>query len=397
MKKRITALVACSLLAMATAASAANKAETFSLTPVAGGITFDGSQHLETHPVYGLRAGYNFTKALGIEAVFDYAHTKSTLDGSKKFDFFRYGGDLLYHFMPDNNFVPYIAAGFAGANFKGAANPLPNSNKIRGVFDYGLGFKYFLAENFALRGDVRGLMYANKYDKVEDLLHAVEYTAGLYLPFGGVAPAPVPVAKPVEPEPAPPAKIVETPADSDGDGVPDALDKCPNTPAGVKVDKDGCPLDSDGDGVPDYLDKCPNTPAGVKVDKDGCPPPAMAAAIEKYCSKPAVVFVEFDTDKAVIKTKYDSDLNKLGDFLKEFTKAKGEISGHTDSVGTQKYNQKLSERRAASVKKYLVDKYGIDTQRITTKGYGELKPVASNKTKEGRAKNRRIETNFTCD
>ncbi len=123
----------------------------------------------------------------------------------------------------------------------------------------------------------------------------------------------------------------------------------------------------------------------------------MAAAIEKYCSKPAVVFVEFDTDKAVIKTKYDSDLNKLGDFLKEFSKAKGEISGHTDNVGSPNYNQKLSERRAASVKKYLVDKYGIDTQRITTKGYGELKPVANNKTKEGRAKNRRIETNFTCE
>ena len=57
--------------------------------------------------------------------------------------------------------------------------------------------------------------------------------------------------------------------DSDNDGVPDEYDACPNTPAGVKVDADGCPIDSDKDGVPDYLDKCPNTPAGVKVDADG--------------------------------------------------------------------------------------------------------------------------------
>ena len=399
MKKQMTLLAAASLLAMATAASAANKAETFSLTPVVGGITFDGTQHLETRPAYGLRAGYNFTKALGIEALFDYANTKSTLDGSKKADFFRYGGELLYHFMPDNKFVPYVAAGFAGSNFKGAAAPLPG-NKARGMFDYGLGAKYFFSDNVALRGDVRHLIY----DRIENPLHAVEYTAGLYLPFG----APAPAAKLVEPAPAPkvepapivkpaePAPKVEPPADSDRDGVIDALDKCPGTPAGVKVDKDGCPLDSDHDGVPDYLDKCPNTPAGVKVDKHGCPP-AIAKAIEKYCSKPAVVDVKFDTNKADIKTKYDSDLKVLGEFLKEFPKAKGEISGHTDNVGSQKYNQKLSERRADSVKKYLIQKYGIDGQRISTKGYGELKPVATNKTKEGKAQNRRIETNFNCE
>jgi outer membrane protein OmpA-like peptidoglycan-associated protein len=75
------------------------------------------------------------------------------------------------------------------------------------------------------------------------------------------------------------------PLDSDGDGVPDYLDKCPNTPAGVKVDANGCPLDSDGDGVPDYLDKCPNTPAGVKVDANGCPLDSDGDGVPDYLDK----------------------------------------------------------------------------------------------------------------
>ena len=98
-----------------------------------------------------------------------------------------------------------------------------------------------------------------------------------------------------------------------------------------------------------------------------------------------------------IKTKYDADLNNLGSFLKDFPKARGEISGYTDNVGNNKHNQKLSERRAISVRAYIMKKFGIAPERLTAKGYGESKPVASNKTKEGRAKNRRVETNFTCD
>ena len=107
--------------------------------------------------------------------------------------------------------------------------------------------------------------------------------------------------------------------------------------------------------------------------------------------------MEFDTNKSDIKVKYDEDLNRLGTFLKEWTKAKGEISGHTDNVGSDAHNLKLSQRRAASVKKYLEEKFNIAPERLTTEGYGESKPIASNKTKAGRQLNRRIETNFTCE
>ena len=214
---------------------------------------------------------------------------------------------------------------------------------------------------------------------------------------------PAPPPPPPPPPPAPPAdsdgdgvvdskdKCPNTPAgvkvdsdgcplDSDGDGVPDYLDKCPNTPKGVKVDSDGCPLDSDGDGVPDYLDKCPNTPKGVKVDANGCPPVAKTIELK----------VNFDFDRSEVKPQYMDQIQKVAEFMKANPKASAVIEGHTDSVGTEEYNLKLSARRANAVAKILTEKYGIAMDRMTAQSLGETKPIASNDTDEGRAQNRRI-------
>jgi OOP family OmpA-OmpF porin len=174
--------------------------------------------------------------------------------------------------------------------------------------------------------------------------------------------------------------------DSDKDGVPDFRDKCPGTPAGVAVDKDGCPLDSDKDGVPDYLDKCPGTPAGVAVDNDGCPIPPEKVSM--------TLAIQFDSGKADIKSKYHEEIGKVADFLKKYPKATGTIEGHTDNVGKAAMNQKLSLQRAESVRNYIVQKFGIDPARLSAKGYGMTRPIADNKTAEGRKKNRRIEANF---
>ncbi len=181
------------------------------------------------------------------------------------------------------------------------------------------------------------------------------------------------------------------PLDSDGDGVPDYLDKCPDTPKGVKVDGKGCPLDSDGDGVPDYLDKCPNTPKGVKVDATGCPieqpkpppPPPKTLVLGD---------VFFDTAKSTLKPEGMAELDKVAASLKEWPDVRIEIAGYTDSVGGDKYNKKLSEDRAKAVRDYLVSK-GLAAARFEVNGYGKTKPVADNKTAEGRAKNRRVELN----
>jgi len=189
------------------------------------------------------------------------------------------------------------------------------------------------------------------------------------------------------------------PLDSDGDGTPDYLDKCPGTPAGVKVERDGCPLDSDGDGTPDYLDKCPDTPKGMAVDQDGCPLAAMVqpseavSAVEtQIVEKGRVTLnVEFDFDKAVIKKKFHDEIGNLAAVMKKYPDLKIVIEGHTDNTGELTYNGKLSQRRADAVKGYLVEKFGIEASRLSTKGYGEVRPIESNATKEGRQKNRRVE------
>ena len=171
------------------------------------------------------------------------------------------------------------------------------------------------------------------------------------------------------------------PKDSDGDGVVDSRDECPGTPAGVAVNAFGCPKDSDGDGVLDYQDKCPGTTKGVKVNADGC---EIANNIVINTTTDY-----FDFDSAVLKPAMKAALD---DVVAKLNSTPGEeqleIIGYTDSTGPAAYNQRLSERRAQAVADYLASK-GI--QNLSIKGMGESNPIADNSTREGRAKNRRVE------
>ena len=136
------------------------------------------------------------------------------------------------------------------------------------------------------------------------------------------------------------------------------------------------PMDSDGDGVTDDKDQCPNTPKGATVDARGC------------WTYAAVVL--FDFDSAEVKTEAHPMLDEAVIILKKNPAIKVEVDGHTDNVGPAVYNMKLSERRANSIMKYFID-HGINAERLTIKGFGLTKPAAGNDTKEGRAKNRRVE------
>ncbi len=177
------------------------------------------------------------------------------------------------------------------------------------------------------------------------------------------------------------------PRDTDGDGVPNYLDKCPDTPkeAWGTVDATGCPMDSDGDGVPDYLDKCPDVPG--EKSNNGCP--KVKAEVKKIFKK-ALTGIQFETGMAVIKNSSNSILNEIAKVMKENPSYKLNISGHTDSTGNPEKNLKLSKDRAMAVEKYL-QSCGVEASRIHSEGYGDTKPVASNKTTQGRAKNRRVE------
>ena len=140
-------------------------------------------------------------------------------------------------------------------------------------------------------------------------------------------------------------------------------------------------IDSDGDGVPDNRDQCPNTIAGGKVDSKGC-----------LITNQTISFndILFELNSAKLTPDSEKTLDKIAKSLKEQTDFNVEIDGNTDSTGAASYNQSLSQRRAESVRQYLVDQ-GVNPSRLTAKGFGESNPVASNKTVSGRAMNRRVD------
>lgn len=172
------------------------------------------------------------------------------------------------------------------------------------------------------------------------------------------------------------------PADSDRDGVIDALDACRGTPWDAVVDERGCPQvrDSDGDGIPDDADRCADTPAGRGVDPDGCPIPERIT----------LDGVSFQVNSSQLTAASRAALNDVAAVLRSRPALKAEIAGHTDAQGEAEYNLWLSQRRAEAVRRHLTDQ-GVEAGRLTARGYGESEPVADNGTPTGRRQNRRVE------
>jgi OOP family OmpA-OmpF porin len=172
--------------------------------------------------------------------------------------------------------------------------------------------------------------------------------------------------------------------DTDKDGINDEEDKCPTVPGVARYQ--GCPVpDTDGDGINDEEDRCPNL-KGVP-ENFGCPviPPDIMKRVEIAAKN--ILFV---TGSAKLQTKSYKGLNDVVKIMQENPEMKLAIDGHTDNVGADDYNQKLSDSRSASVMNYIVSK-GIDASRITAQGHGETMPIADNKTAAGRQQNRRVE------
>ncbi len=184
--------------------------------------------------------------------------------------------------------------------------------------------------------------------------------------------------------------------DNDKDGVDDSKDKCPNEPEDIDAfeDDDGCPEpDNDKDGIPDLKDKCPNKPETLNgfQDEDGCPEvkkkKVKSSDMPKHQILEGVRFSSGSTTMAYSSYPY---LDPIIQELKKYPQITIEIRGHTDSVGKYESNMRLSQKRAESVKAYLVKK-GIQSSRIQAVGFGPSSPVADNRAAAGRAKNRRIE------
>jgi outer membrane protein OmpA-like peptidoglycan-associated protein len=406
---------------------------------------------------------------------YDMAHGvdgwKSQMPTWLNFEADMYNLNLLAKYKFNNGYIlketarlaPYILAGLGGnlsvTNGVGENGPMSAEKLIRPNLYGGAGLNLRLTPrlDFAVQTSLM-MPFSDKIDGISGAVAPVskkgndrflENSVALFIKLGKIKPK-----------------------DADGDGVPDKLDKCPDTPAGVQVDADGCPLDTDKDGVADYLDKCPGTPAGVKVDADGCPldtdkdgiadylddcPDVAGLAAFKGCPDtdgdgvpdkndrcpdtpkgykvdsfgctldtdrdgvpdsedacpdvpglielkgcPADVKymtnhfnlsetpVYFDFDSYQLNPEEIVALDKMITALKEHKEFGIQLDGHADSTGPDAYNMKLSERRANSVKSYLV-KNGVSESQIKVQFFGESKPAHDNKTPEGRKLNRRVE------
>jgi OOP family OmpA-OmpF porin len=292
------------------------------------------------------------------------------------------GVDLLL-MLHRGSFQPFLLVGGGGLSTEVRTQPAHRDAGF--MANAGLGALIGLGDRVSLRvegryrwDDNNGELY-NEED-FGDWIGAI----GLQIALGGKAAAAATAA--ALPPPVPPAPAAApAPADTDGDSVPDSADQCPNTPAGAKVDGDGCEIkaDTDGDGVPDEKDLCPTTPAGTKVTATGCSEAAILHG------------VKFKTGSAVLLPESKELLDKAGRVLRDNPELKVFVDGHTDNTGSAAVNKQLSQKRADAVKQYFVTETGIDPSRLTTRGWGEDHPIADNKTADGRSLNRRVELNPT--
>lgn len=223
-------------------------------------------------------------------------------------------------------------------------------------------------------------------------------------------------ASPGSPDGCPPPAPPSVSADGDGDGVPDDVDRCPKEPEDKDgfEDSDGCPeLDDDKDGVPDTADKCPRLAGAVatggcpdqdgdgvadpddlcpavagKPENKGCPTYKQVRVTEQKIEIGQKIFFAFGTTK--ILPKSDPLLDEVAQALKDRASICVRVEGHTDNKGSREQNLALSEGRAAAVRDYLLVQ-GIDSGRLSAKGYADTLPIDSNGTLEGRENNRRVE------
>ena len=305
-----------------------------------------------------LNMGYRFENGWGLEL--SHAYIDGVVENNGEERFSHDSLNLLYHFG-ERAVQAYILGGVGGYEGNGAASAA-----------FGLKFRMGRVE---LRPEV-GAVNSFSESNGDETLNAMA-SLSMSILFGSRG-ASVPEApKVIE------TKLPEKPPDADEDGVLDANDNCAETPAGAPVDTMGCPLDGDNDGVIDYFDRCPDSDMTLKMDDQGCPVKLMEdVSIDLH--------VHFDSGSSVVKAEFYPEIAKAGKFLEQYPGTNVVIEGHTDSSGSAELNKRLSEKRAAAVADVLVNIFKVSSDRVSSRGYGESRPIADNSTRAGQVANRRV-------
>ena len=350
MKSVAIALAVTSALAAHAASAGEQRVGHTYFVPQVGYTWLDNDRVADDDVIGAFAIGRHFSEALSLEL----GISGGEFDNPARtgLDLRSYSLDALHIFARDSIVAPYITVG-AGLLRTDAQTGDPDHHPMAQA-GFGLMLNIGGREDgstaFALRPEVKARWAMPHGNDPQDKYLDYIATLGFQVSFGEGRPAPEPPpAAPPPPPPAPPPPPPEPPKDSDGDGVIDPRDKCPDTPRGVAVDADGCPRRGTA------------TLQGVTFE--------FNSANLTSASRPVLDVVAAD--------------------LKKYPRLKVEVQGHTDSVGADAYNQALSDRRAKAVFDYLTSR-GVDPARLKSVGKGESEPLADNKSAEGRQENRRV-------
>jgi len=371
-----------------------------------------------------LGLGYAISDTINLEATLTVAMPDATEDSARPSEeHMALGLDLQRVFRRSEFFSPYLLLGLSTFEI----DPSGSGRDLNGMA-YSAGAGFYLSpfkSNVAIRGEFRRRLESASSDTGSwDGLRDNLFSLGLQIPFGPATPEWVDTDGDGVEDGS--DNCPNTPAgtrvdawgcelDSDGDGVKDSKDQCPGTPRGVAVDANGCPNDSDGDGVSDDMDECPGTPAGQPVDAKGCEldddgdgvinrldecpgTPAGAQVDIKGCEIKEEITLEgvnFQSNSDVLLPGAESILSDAAATLRKNPSINVEVAGHTDSDGAADYNEGLSARRATTVHDYLASN-GVSVDRMTIRGYGESQPIADNSSSAGKAQNRRVVLRITA-
>ncbi|CBL43617.1 outer membrane porin f precursor [gamma proteobacterium HdN1] len=302
----------------------------------------DADRGLKNREAYVLGLEYIYADRFGVEVSGSFSQPKwkaANRGLGEDPDHIAYDANLLYYFGKSGDRLrPYAAFGVGDGRWE-----FDNTDWVETDVNLGGGVRYELAKNVSLRADARVVHGTDESTFDGRALLGVSYAFNVGPDRTKKAAAPV----------AEPAPVVEEPRDSDGDGVLDSADRCPNTRAGAKVDANGCEL-------------------------------------VKTVMESIRLNVQFATGSSAVAPRYHAEVQKIADFMKKYPDLTVTIEGHTDNTGGAALNERLSSARANSVREELVNRFGVAANRVTSVGYGPSRPVASNATAAGRQENRRV-------